>query len=256
MLSTDHSSAGNGCVTPISEVMTQQDPPPLEMARMHLRPGSKVEKEELRQALGDPVSAAIVPSSATDPPGAAANQDEAGKAESSSCSSVTDEDEQMEEEGAEAQEAGSHTEISQIADEEEPEGEDDEEQDVKQKRKYKSRKYMKKQLICGHDEKPYHAKGLCKNCYQRELERRKYEKTGQKRKNKPIVYKCPHVVGQAYKNKMCKECCYAQGITRKRCVIDRCEHTDRKYYGKGLCKKCYRKEEYRLEKEKRLRVSE
>ena len=117
-------------------------------------------------------------------------------------------------------------------------------EETKIKRKYTSRKYMKKQLVCGHDDKPYHAKGLCKNCYQRELERRKFSKTGAKRKNKPIVYKCPHVTGQAYKNKMCKSCCWENGIRRRGLIIDRCEHTDKKHYGRGLCRKCYRHEEY------------
>ena len=160
--------------------------------------------------MGEQVSAAITPAFAANQPQASTNPNAAGKSGASSCSSVTDEDEEMEEEGVENDGDQTHTENSQVGDQdEEPADDDEQDLEVKQKRKYKSRKYMKKQLICGHDEKPYHAKGLCKNCYQRELERRKFEKTGHKRKNKPIVYKCPNVVGQAYKNKMCKECCYA-----------------------------------------------
>jgi len=52
-----------------------------------------------------------------------------------------------------------------------------------------------KVLNCGHDNRKYHAKGLCKNCYQRELEKRREVRTGEKRKAKPVIYKCPHVVG-------------------------------------------------------------
>jgi len=50
-------------------------------------------------------------------------------------------------------------------------------------------------LKCGHEDRKYHAIGLCKNCYQRELEKRKVLLTGEKRKSKPVIYKCPHVVG-------------------------------------------------------------
>ena len=98
-------------------------------------------------------------------------------------------------------------------------------------------------LKCGHEDRKYHAIGLCKNCYQRELEKRKVLLTGEKRKSKPVIYKCPHVVGQAYLKKMCKACCLMRGLRRGN-KVTKCPHTDRPHYGKGMCKKCYRSFDY------------
>lgn len=114
----------------------------------------------------------------------------------------------------------------------------------RQKRKYMM-KVPNKILTCGHESRKYHAKGLCKNCYQRELEKRREERTGEKRKAKPVVYKCPHVIGQAYLNKMCKACCLQKGVRRGN-KVTRCDHTDRPHYGKGMCKKCYRRLIYKV----------
>ena len=37
----------------------------------------------------------------------------------------------------------------------------------KARRDRSSKDKAMKILTCGHDDKPYHAKGLCKNCYQK-----------------------------------------------------------------------------------------
>jgi len=76
----------------------------------------------------------------------------------SSYSMVTSDDEMNESETLKDDENILHRRLDQA-------NENPELEQSKPKRKYTSRKYMKKQLVCGHDEKLYHAKGLCKNCY-------------------------------------------------------------------------------------------
>ena len=71
------------------------------------------------------------------------------------------------------------------------------------------------------------------------------KETGKKRR-KRVVSRCPHTDKKYYAKNMCFNCYHRQGRTK---MASKCEHHTDLHYSKGLCKNCYLSEYHRDKKE-------